>query len=64
MYTTPWKTSEIKLLREHYPSGGVDLCLKHLVRSAKAIQQQAFRHNIRAPHASEILRIRRGEEEF
>lgn len=36
-----WKNTEIRVLREHYPRGGIDACLPHLQRSRLAIYHKA-----------------------
>lgn len=45
-----WTNTEIRVLREHYPVGGLDACLQHLRRSRLAIYQMAqIKLRLRAP---------------
>lgn len=44
-----WTVAEIKRLREHYPSGGVEACMPHLPgRSASAIYNRAKAEGLRS----------------
>lgn len=46
----PWRTTEIAILREHYPDGGVKACAPLLPdRTEGAIYQQVQKHKIKGP---------------
>jgi len=43
-----WTTGDIRVLRDHYPAGGVRECLKYLPNlSSKSIRMQAAKWGIR-----------------
>jgi hypothetical protein len=44
-----WTAREISLVREHYPVGGVDACLRHVQRGRQSIYQRAASMGLRAP---------------
>lgn len=46
MNGTYWKTSEIELLKKHFPKGGSKACMVHIKRSQQSIQKAARRYRI------------------
>jgi hypothetical protein len=46
-----WRTSEVRVLREHYPKGGASACAQHLERSLNAIALKARALGLQAPHS-------------
>jgi len=43
-----WTTGDLRVLREHYPIGGVRECMKHLpALTSKSIREQAAKWGIK-----------------
>lgn len=54
----PLMTSELALIRLHFPHGGASECRKHIDRSDNAIRLLAWKHGIkRDTEALKALRI-------